>query len=87
MGSASLFRASEACLRSFVVTVVLGLLAFGVQVIREQAKDLYDFAGVHENERDGHGHGHDDGDDGDRDGLNHHDHDDDFHNDRMCKLD
>lgn len=85
MGSASLFRASEACLRSFVVTVVFGLLVFGVQILPEQVKDLYDFAGVYENERDSHGH--DDGDDGDRNGDRDHDHDDDFHNDHMCKLD
>ncbi len=94
MGSVSLFRASEACLRSFVVMVLLGLFVFVVEVLQEQVKDLYDFAGVHENERDGDGH--DDGDDrdydhdrddGDRDGVNDHDHDDDFQNDHMCKLD
>ena len=94
MGSVSLFRASEACLRSFVVMVLLGLLVFVVEVLQEQVKDLYDFAGVHENERDGHDDGdggdyeHDrDRDDGDRDGVNDHGHDDDFQNDHMCKLD
>jgi hypothetical protein len=76
--------------------VLLGLLVFVVEVLQEQVKDLYDFAGVHENERDGDDDGHDDGHDGDydrdrddrdRDGVNDHDHDDDFQNDRMCKLD
>jgi hypothetical protein len=85
LGSVSLFRASEACLRSFVVVVLLGLVVFVVEVLQEQVKDLYNFTGVHENERDGHGH--DDHDDGDRDRVNDHDCDDGFHKDHMRKLD
>jgi ABC-type Zn2+ transport system substrate-binding protein/surface adhesin len=87
-GVALLFDSKD--IKNFEIGTIQGLQQIHLHLFG----DLYDFAGVHENERDGHDDGDDgdydhdrDRDDGDRDGVNDHDHDDDFQNDHMCKLD